>query len=158
MTMEVQLRPLQEADIEIFHAQQGDEQARWMAAFTAAEPPDLATYAARMARFRADPSIVMQTILADGQVAGSVARYVQEGHPEVTYGLGREFWGRGIATQALALFLAQEQERPIFARAAADNGASLRVLEKCGFVIYGEEVGFAPARGTEIREYMLRLD
>ena len=158
MPIEVELRPVQESDIAIFHAQEGDAQARWMAAFTAAEPPDPAAFAARMARLLADPSIVMQTILADGQVAGSIARYVKDGAPEVTYGLGREYWDRGIATRSLALFLTQAQERPLFARAAADNIGSLRVLQKCGFVIYGEENGFAAARAQEIREYMLRLD
>lgn len=147
MAATIELRAVQDADISIFHAQESDAQARWMAAFTA-----------RLARLRADPSVVMQTIVADGQVAGSIARFVQDGNPEVTYGPGRDFWGRGLATQALALFLAQEQLRPLFARVAADNIGSLRVLQKCGFVIYGEERGFAPVRGMAIAEYLLRLD
>ncbi|MGY3201486.1 GNAT family N-acetyltransferase [Streptomyces sp. TE5632] len=44
------------------------------------------------------------------------------------------------------------------ARAAADNTGSVRVLEKCGFEVVGEDRGFANARGAEIDELVLRLD
>ena len=71
------------------------------------------------------------------------------------YWLGREFWGKGIATWALTEFLVFEQCRPIYARVAKDNLASLRVLQKCGFVITGEDKGFANARGQETEEYIL---
>jgi len=47
---------------------------------------------------------------------------------EVTYWLGRDFWGRGLATQALKRMLHLVVDRPIFARAAADNIGSIRVL------------------------------
>jgi RimJ/RimL family protein N-acetyltransferase len=76
----------------------------------------------------------------------------------VSYWLGRPFWGRGIASRALALFLELVQERPLFARAAKDNIASVRVLQKSGFIIKGEDRGFAHARGEEIAELLLRLD
>src|SRR4029453_19193159 len=74
-----------------------------------------------------------------------------------TYWIGREFWGRGIATQALAVLLSAVKTRPLYARAAKDNIASLRVLEKCGFTITGYERGFANARGEEIEEVVLEL-
>jgi RimJ/RimL family protein N-acetyltransferase len=48
-------------------------------------------------------------------------------------------------------------DRPLHARAAADNIASVRVLEKCGFVVTGHDRGFANARGTEIDEVLLTL-
>ena len=48
--------------------------------------------------------------------------------------------------------------RPLHARAASDNAASLRVLAKAGFVPVGREVSFAPARGAEIEETILRKD
>ncbi len=87
-----------------------------------------------------------------------MSSYVDEpGKPEVTYWLGKEFWGQGIATRALAAFLGQMTERPVYARAAKDNAGSLRVLEKCGFTITGEGKGFANARGMEIEEYILTL-
>ena len=66
--------------------------------------------------------------------------------------------GRGIASQALALFLEVVRVRPLYARAASDNVGSPRVLEKTGFRIIGTEVSFAPARGAEIEETILQLD
>jgi RimJ/RimL family protein N-acetyltransferase len=44
------------------------------------------------------------------------------------------------------------------ARAASDNVASLRVLEKAGFRRVGVDRGFAHGRGEEIEETILRLD
>jgi RimJ/RimL family protein N-acetyltransferase len=63
----------------------------------------------------------------------------------------------GIATKALAVFLSAVKARPLYARAAKDNIASLRVLEKCGFTITGYERGFANARGEEVEEVVLEL-
>jgi RimJ/RimL family protein N-acetyltransferase len=51
----------------------------------------------------------------------------------VGYWIGREFWGRGLATRALSAFLHEVEERPIYAGVAETNVASIRVLEKCGF-------------------------
>ena len=75
----------------------------------------------------------------------------------MSYWIGREFWGKGIATKALAVFLSAVKARPLYARAAKDNIASLRVLEKCGFAITGYERGFANARGEEVEEVVLEL-
>ena len=76
---------------------------------------------------------------------------------EVTYWLGREFWGRGIATAALQAFLQVDSRRPLRGRAAADNVASIRVLEKCGFVRIGTDRGYANARRAEIDEVVMEL-
>ena len=43
-------------------------------------------------------------------------------------------------------------------RAASDNAGSLRVLHKAGFTVIGTETSFAPGRGGEIEESVLRLD
>ena len=109
-------------------------------------------------RILADQTCIIQTILFNGQVAGSVSIWEEEGKPEVTYWLGKEYWGQGIATWALKEFLAQKNQiRPIYARVAKDNLGSRRVLEKCGFKIIGESRGFANARGQEIEELLLVL-
>jgi RimJ/RimL family protein N-acetyltransferase len=79
------------------------------------------------------------------------------GKPEVSYWLDKAYWGRGIATSALSAFLLLIQERPVYARVATDNAASLRVLEKCGFVRIGTNRDFANARGQEIEEVLLQL-
>ena len=80
-----------------------------------------------------------------------------DGKPQVTYWLGKTFWGNGIATLALTEFLSTFNTRPLYASAAKDNAASIRVLEKCGFVIRGSGKAFAKARGTEIEEVFLEL-
>ncbi len=76
---------------------------------------------------------------------------------EVTYWLGKEFWGKGVATLALGELLKLVADRPIFARAAADNIGSVKVLEKCGFTMVGKDKGFAEGRGAETEEFIFRL-
>lgn len=94
----------------------------------------------------------------NGKVAGSVSSYVDEDeHVEVTYWIGKPYWGKGIATGALSAFLEHQKGRPLYARAAKDNVGSLRVLEKCGFTRIGEGSGFSQARGEEVEEFLLRL-
>lgn len=152
------LRPVVEADLPIFFAQQLDPDANHMAAFTAKDPTDRAAFDAHWAKILANEAIVNRTVLLGGQVVGHVSSFEQFGEREVSYWIGREFWGKGVATQALAALLAQVETRPLFARAAKDNLASQRVLQKCGFTIIGEDNGFANARGTETEEFILRLD
>ena len=77
---------------------------------------------------------------------------------EVTYSLGREFWGRGLGTQALNQMPHFVVDRPILARAATDNIGSIRVLQKCGFKIVGKNKDFANGRGEDTEEYIFRLD
>ena len=86
------------------------------------------------------------------------ARFVADGQTEITYWIDRAAWGRGIATQALALLLELVPVRPLHARVASDNVGSMRVLRKSGFTIIGTEISFAPARQREIEETILRLD
>ena len=104
-----------------------------------------------------DESVILKTILFEGQVVGNVLSFELSGEREVGYWLGREFWGKGIATQALSQFLAQEQVRPLYAHIAKHNIASRRVLEKCGFVVYGEDKGWPDARGEKVEEFILKL-
>ena len=96
--------------------------------------------------------------MAEGQVAGHIACYPHGENIEVTYWLGREFWGRGLATQALNGMLQLVVDRSIVARAATDNIGSIRVLRKCGFKIIGKNKDFANGRGEDAEEYILRLD
>ena len=72
--------------------------------------------------------------------------------------VGREDWGRGIATRALQEFLEVEATRPLYGRAASDNVASIRVLMKCGFLSWARGRGFAHGRNEETDEVVLRLD
>ncbi len=79
------------------------------------------------------------------------------GKPHVGYWIGKPYWGKGIATKALAAFLRQVQIRPLYALAATHNRASIRVLEKCGFTIYGAETEDSNSSGDEVEEVLLIL-
>lgn len=157
MTNDIQLRDVTEDDLTVFFQQQLDPEANYMAAFTAKDPADRAAFTAHWAKILGDPGITIKTILFDGLVAGHVLSHGWFGEPEISFWLGREYWGRGIATKALKGFLDDMKARPLYARAAKDNLASLRVLEKCGFTMAGRAKGFANARGEEIEEVILVL-
>ena len=141
----VSLRDAAEGDLPVFFEHQSDADANRMAAFTAEDPSDRAAFTAHWNRILADENIVKKTVLLDGRVAGHVSSFEQSGEREVTYWLGREYWGRGVATAALREFLRHDATRPLYARAAKDNLGSIRVLQKCGFEISGEDRGFANA-------------
>ena len=157
MTSDVVLRDVTEDDLPIFFEYQLDAAANHMVAFTVKDPADREAFAAKWARILGDAAIVKKTILVGGQVAGNVVRFAQCGKPSVGYWVGKQYWGRGVATKALAEFLRHVTARPLYARAAKDNQASLRVLEKCGFTICGEAKEFANARGAEVEAWLLVL-
>ena len=156
--MNVSLRPLEDRDLDTIYEQATDPESIRMAAFTAADQTDRRGFLDRQARLRADPSVSHQVIDVDGAVAGTIGSFRIDEQLEVTYWVGRTFWGKGIATAALRVLLAETAERPVYARAASDNVGSLRVLEKTGFRRVGVDRGFASGRGEEIEETILRLD
>ena len=153
----VQLRPVADGDLPIFFEHQRDPLGVHMAAFTVQDPDDRAAFDDHWRRLLSDPTILMRTIEVNGQPAGHVSSYVGDVGLEITYWLGREYWGRGIASAALQAFLLVQTHRPLRGRAAADNAASLRVLERCGFARVGQARGFANARQAEIDEILLEL-
>jgi len=155
--MDVVLREVHDSDLPVFFRQMNDPEALRMAAFTPKDPADRDTFDAHWKRIRASED-VLRTVLVDGDVVGSAAVYGEPGEREVTYWIERAHWGRGIATAALRELVAQVPERPLYARAAADNAGSLRVLQKCGFRVTARASGFANARGAEIDEFVLALD
>ncbi|MEU6401964.1 GNAT family N-acetyltransferase [Streptomyces sp. NPDC046985] len=152
----VTLRAVHDSDLPVFFRHLNDPASLWMAAFVPRDPADRAAFDAHWAKLRDSP-VVLRTILADGDVAGSAAVYGEPGEREVTYWVDRSLWGRGVATAALRALLAEAPERPLYARAAADNAGSLRVLGKCGFEQAESVRGYAEARGEEIDEMVLIL-
>lgn len=156
--IDLKLREIREADLALLFTHQQDAEANHMAGFTAEDPDDEAAFLAKMRRILADSAIAKRVIEVGGRVVGNVMGFEMFGEPSVCYWIGREHWGRGYATRGLEAFLAEHRPRPLMARVAADNAGSIRVLEKCGFVVSGEDVGFAAARGAEIRELIMRLD
>lgn len=158
MVISLSLREMVESDLPMLFTQQRDPEANYMAAFTAKDPQDLGAFMEHWTAILADPAIIKRTIVCDERVAGNIGSWPWQGNRDVGYWLGREYWGKGLATQALQQFLLIEKTRPLHASAASDNIASIRVLEKCGFRIAGYDRGFANARGGEIEEALLILE
>ncbi|MEV4824860.1 GNAT family N-acetyltransferase [Micromonospora sp. NPDC049274] len=156
MTSEVRLRPVREDDLVEFFLHQQDAEANRMAAFVAKDPSDHREFARHWARVLTDPANRVRTVEADGEVVGYVSAFPVDDQTEVSYWIDPARWGRGHATAALAALL-RELPRPVHARAAKDNAASLAVLRKCGFVVVGEDSGYANGRGAEVEEWLLEL-
>jgi RimJ/RimL family protein N-acetyltransferase len=125
-----------------------------MAAFPAR---DYDAFMAHWAKILSDETTRNRIIVADGEVAGSISTFEMDGRREVGYWVGREYWGRGVATRALAALLDEEPVRPIYAHVAKHNVGSRRVLEKCGFVVEGEDTGFPDEDGNPVEELVLIL-
>lgn len=136
MAEEVLLRNVIEDDLPILFQHQIDPIAAQMAAFPSREQSAFMTHWKKILN---DGSIIKKTILLDGQVAGNIVCFEQDGELDIGYWVGREFWGKGVATRAVAVFLEIVEERPLFAHVVRHNTASQRVLEKCGFAQVREE-------------------
>ncbi|MFE7104770.1 GNAT family N-acetyltransferase [Streptomyces sp. NPDC057575] len=155
--MRIALREVRADDLPLFFTFMSDPESVRTAAFTSEDPTDRHAFDAHWQRILADGSVVMRTVLADGAVAGSAGVYGPPGDRQVTYWIDRALWGRGLATAALSALLDVVPERPLHARAAADNTGSRRVLEKCGFTVTGTDHGYAHARGKETDELLFTL-
>lgn len=137
MSTDVQLRDVEPGDLPIFFEHQLDADATRMAAFPSR---DRAAFDAHWAtNILGNPAAITRTIVVDGQVAGNIGSWPQDGARLVGYWIGKEHWGRGIATRTLAAFLHVVIARPLHAHVAKHNVGSIRVLEKCGFVLQREE-------------------
>lgn len=155
--MDISLRQVRDTDLPLFFTWMSDPESVRTAAFTSEDPSDRHAFDAHWKRILADPSVVTRTVIADGAVVGSAGAYGAPDDRQVTYWIDRAYWGRGVATAALGALLVAVPERPLYARAAADNTGSRRVLEKCGFVVTGEDRGYAHARGEETDEVLFTL-
>jgi RimJ/RimL family protein N-acetyltransferase len=134
-----------------------DTEARYMAAFTSDDPDNRIAFDSWWQRLLTNDEVTMMTITSDGAVVGNIGSFMMGDERHVTYWVDRAAWGEGIATTALTTFLKLDTVRPMFAGVAADNAGSISVLEKCGFTVIDEAMGFANARGEEIAEYVMQL-
>ncbi|MEV0130140.1 GNAT family N-acetyltransferase [Dactylosporangium sp. NPDC050688] len=133
----VSLREVVDDDIEVFFADQQDPVAARMAAVA---PREREAFLAHWTRVRADPSNIMRTVVAGDAVAGNMVSWDQAGERLVGYWIGRDHWGRGVATAALRQFLDLLPAGPVHAYVATANTGSIRVLHKCGFHLAGPPV------------------
>ena len=150
---QVTLRDVIDSDLPIFYEHQLEPDAVQMAAFPAR---DRDAFFAHWNRIRSNPTVFNKPILLDEQVVGNIGSYEIEGEREIGYWLGKAYWGKGIATAALKQFLAQLTTRPLYAHVTKANAGSLRVLQKCGFVITGEDTNTFK-EGEPVEEYVLEL-
>lgn len=127
---QVRLRDVEESDLPVFFEHQRDPEATSMANVPARDREE---FTAHWAKILPDETAATQTILLDGEVAGYVASWGDPSERLVGYWVGREHWGRGVATSALAQFLLQAPARPLYAYVAKHNIGSQKVLERCGF-------------------------
>ena len=152
--MPILLRPATEPDLSILYQQQLDPEATAMAAFPSR---DEEAFYAHSKKIMADEAVIFRVIVYNGQVAGSIGSWEMEGKREVGYWIGKEYWGKGIATQALTQYLEVERARPLFAHVVKHNVGSKRVLEKNGFNVIGEDSYTNPA-GVLVDEFVLKLE
>ena len=153
MNKDILLRDVQENDLHIFFEHQLDSDATRMAAFPTR---DHNAFMAHWQKGMADEANTLQTIVFGEEVVGNIVSWEQSSECRVGYWLGKKYWGKGIASAALSQFLGKVKERPMYARVAKHNIASIRVLQKCGFTISGDDK-FTGADGIESEEFILTI-
>jgi len=148
------LRDVRESDLDAFYEHQRDPEASRMALFQAR---DRDAFYEHWRRILSDDSLTKKTIVHDEQVAGNVLCWQQDGRRLVGYWVGREFWGKGLATHALAELVEQMTARPLNAWVATSNLGSIRVLEKCGFVEVGRRAELDEKLGEPVAWLLFEL-
>ncbi len=150
----VRLRNVEPGDLPRMYEMQLDPESNRMAV---TNPRSAEAFEAHWANVLRDPSVTAKAILLGEKMVGTVSCFRRDGQANVGYWVGREHWGKGVASRALELLLLEVTARPLYAHVATSNGASLRVLRKCGFVV--EQVRLSPAsdRYPECEEAVLVL-
>lgn len=154
----ISLRPTTELDLELLFQFQLDHEGCYLAAFMPVDYNNKAKYIEKYTTLINNPTVHNQTICLDNIVVGSIAKFVLNEEAEVTYWIDRKYWGKGIASEALRIFLEIEKTRPLYGRVAFDNFGSQKVLKKCGFTKIGIDRGYTGARKKEIEEFIFQLN
>lgn len=136
----VRLRPVQAGDLPRIYELQLDLESNRIAVTI---PRTREAFDSHWAKVLADPGITAFVILVGEELVGTISCFPMDGQDHVGYWIDRAYWRVGIASKALHLLLQEVGKRPLVAAAATSNGASIRVLQKCGFVV--ERVRLSPA-------------
>lgn len=152
---QVQLRDLGPDDLPRLYEFNCDPEANRLAGTI---PRSAENFPKHWSKVLADPSVIAKAITAGAELAGCISCFQRDGVHCVGYWLGREFWGQGIASKALELLLNEVTIRPLHAQVATSNLASMRVLQKCGFVVHSVRVSPADERYLECEEATLVLE
>ncbi len=147
------LRNVVESDLPVLFEHQRDPDACRMAAFASR---DRDAFMVHWLNILADKAVITKAVVVHGELAGNVVSFDRADQRLLGYWIGREFWGRGIASAAVAQFLKIETSRPLHARVACHNRGSIRVLKKCGFKELATEDFVDPA-GESISEHLMVL-
>ena len=107
-----------------------------------------------------DGPLVHPVLLKDGTNIGYVQLVPMEEGFEVGYHIGKNYTGRGYATEALAAFLAEMMEKKqlekVFGICVSENVASKKVMEKCGFRKEYEGMGAYQGEMRQIARYVFK--
>lgn len=142
---DVHLRPVRRSDLADLYRFQLDAESN---ALAGTKPRDRAAFEAMweaaLVGESPTPGTATRVIIADDVLAGSISIFAMEGTLSIGYWIDRGQWGRGIATRAIALMLAERAPagvpaRPLIAHVVADNHASRRALERNGFTLTRRE-------------------
>lgn len=159
----LRLRPVQRTDLNTLYEMQSDPASNAMAG-TKPRPREVffAVWDLHFQNPKINGRVIEAEVGGAWQAVGSIACFQVPAHEGgelncVGYWIARAWWGRGVASRALPLFLEVESRRPLHATAASSNTASRRILERCGFrcvnLRMGEETDRYVAR--EVAEFVL---
>lgn len=90
---DLKLRPSVVEDIHKFFEYQLDEEANYIAAFTAKDPTDKAAYLEKYTKLLHNPTVNMQTIVVNNAVVGTVTKFEINDEAEVAFWIDKAFWG-----------------------------------------------------------------
>lgn len=156
--MAVGISLITEEDIKALYPLGNDADVSWMSGGGL-------TYPVSYEVFRTKKTIALSTSFGEmasyairwnNTLVGSIGyfRRQQDLPLEIGYWLGKKYWGKGIATEALRLALGAMQDSgvsgTVMATTMFDNLSSQHILQKCGFREIGTEVLDSPARGQEV--------
>jgi len=156
--MELRLRELRDGDLDAVFAWESDPAGVGLAAFTRSDPSDRDAFDEHYRKIRAEPSNLIRVIETEGEPVGTISSFWIDDDREISYWIARAWWGQGVASRALGLFIAEETTRPLRGRVAETNPASRAVLRKNGFEEVGQDTGHAAGVGRVVTEYLYRLD
>lgn len=154
LSQQVRLRNIEQSDLPRMYEMQIDAESNQLAMTI---PRSADEFFKHWAVVLDNQKIIAKAIYVDVTLAGCISCFQVNDVDCVGYWIDKQFWNRGVATQALRLLLLEIETRPLHARVATTNTASLRVLEKCGFEIIDKRFSAADDRHLACQESLLVL-
>lgn len=123
---------------------------------------DADAFLSRVCEVRPETSLAIDV---NGESCGGISVMLQSDvhrySGEIGYWLGREYWGRGIMTEAVGAFTDSIFERfglmRVYALPFDNNPASAKLLEKCGFQLEGRMRKSAVKEGVALDQLIFAM-